>query len=217
MPPSLLSPFQQEVLEAFFRHEQRFHLSGGAALAGYHLRHRRTEDLDLFTNVDAMAAGDAALRSAASDLGATVAEIITAPDFRRRTVTRGTQAVVVDLVLDRAVQGAIEKQKFGDVRVDPPQEILANKICTLLSRSEPRDLVDVKALEEAGFRIEDAFPLAQAKDGGLTHAQLAWVLSQTNLDVYDPKDFQDASVPTREELRAYVADVIRRLTVRTRP
>ena len=217
MPGSLLSPFQQEVLAAFFNHEQRFHLSGGAALAGYHLLHRRTEDLDLFTTVDAMEAGDHALQAAARDLGATVAELITSPDFRRRTVTRGAEGVVVDLVFDRAEQGPIEKQRFGDVRVDPPEEILANKLCTLLSRSEPRDLVDVKALEDAGFRIEDAFGLAQAKDGSLTHAQLAWVLSQTNLDLYDPANFQGASSPTREELRTYVQDIIRRLTRAARP
>jgi predicted nucleotidyltransferase component of viral defense system len=217
MRASLLSPFQQEVLEAFFKHEQRFYLSGGAALAGYHLRHRRTEDLDLFTTLDAMESGDRAVKAAAHDLGASVREIITAPDFRRRTVIRAADAVVVDLVFDRAVQGAIEKQRFGNVRVDPPEEILANKICTLLSRSEPRDLVDVKALEDAGFRIEDAFPLAQAKDGGLTRAQLAWVLSQTNLDVYDAANFHSALVPTREDLRAYVQDLIRRLTPGTRP
>lgn len=175
------------------------------------------QELDLFTTVDAMETGDHALNAAARDIGATVADIISSPDSRRRVVTRGGQGVVVDLVLDRAAQGPIETQRFGDVIVDPPEEILANKICTLLSRSEPRDLVDVKALEAAGFRIEDAFPLARAKDGGLTRAHLAWVLSQTDLDIYDPEDFQGAAAPTRQELRAYVQDLIRRLTPGTRP
>jgi hypothetical protein len=70
---------------------------------------------------------------------------------------------------------------FGNVRVDAAPEILANKMCTLLSRSELRDLVDVRALDRSGIRIEEVFALAQRKDGGLTAAQLAWVLSQIQL------------------------------------
>jgi hypothetical protein len=48
-PPSTLDPFQQELLRAFFNREQRFVLTGGAALGGFHLGHRTTRDLDLFT------------------------------------------------------------------------------------------------------------------------------------------------------------------------
>lgn len=46
---SSLSALQREVLEAFFRRERGFVLTGGAALAGFHLGHRTTDDLDLFT------------------------------------------------------------------------------------------------------------------------------------------------------------------------
>jgi hypothetical protein len=49
------------VLEAFFRREQRFFLSGGAALAGFHLAHRRTHDLALLTTVDVIEDGEQAL------------------------------------------------------------------------------------------------------------------------------------------------------------
>jgi hypothetical protein len=97
---------------------------------------------------------------------------------------------------------------YGAIRVDPPNEILANKLCTLLSRAEIRDLVDVLALEKAGYRAEKALSLAMQKDGGLTPAQLAWVLSQITLG-------EDACIPgglVVEELRAFVADLIARLT-----
>jgi hypothetical protein len=59
---------------------------------------------------------------------------------------------------------------LGGVRVDPPEEILANKLCTLLSRSEPRDLIDVRALEALGLDLDDALAAATLKDGGLTQA-----------------------------------------------
>ncbi|MGE5048819.1 MAG: nucleotidyl transferase AbiEii/AbiGii toxin family protein [Deltaproteobacteria bacterium] len=155
MPRSLLTAFQRQVLETYFRHEKRFFLSGGAALAGFHLGHRATHDL----------------------------------------------------VRDRAPQGELPKLIFGDVRVDPPEEILANKLCALLSRSELRDLIDVRALEQAGFRVEDALPLAQNKDAGLTPAQLAWVLSGI--------DF--AGIPQGRELSAYVESLSRRLVAKAMP
>jgi hypothetical protein len=43
----------------------------------------------------------------------------------------------------------------------------------LLSRSEIRDLVDVRALEKAGYGLEDSIAAAAQKDAGLTPAQLA--------------------------------------------
>jgi hypothetical protein len=198
---------QREVLEAFFRHESGFFLTGGAALTGFLLGHRTTHDLDLFAVSDRLAEGEAALRAAAAELGAGLERITTAPEFRRWLVTRADEGLVVDLVFDRAPQGSSEKLSYGAIRVDPPEEILANKLCALLSRAELRDLVDVLALERAGFRLEDALPLAARKDAGLTPAQLAWVLSEVRVgdDAVVPGD---ATVP---ELRQYLADLCRRL------
>lgn len=216
MPDSLLTPLQHEVLTAFFRREQRFFLSGGAALAGFHLAHRRTHDLDLFTTAQLLDEGDQALALTADTLGAALERIQTTPDFRRRILRRDRDAVVVDLVHDRAPQGPLPKQVVGEIRVDPPQEILANKLCALLSRSELRDLVDVFALERAGFTVEDALPLAQRKDGGLTPAQLAWVLSQIDLSGLpegEPVLREGKAVPERRELAGYVVKLGKRLVV----
>lgn len=138
MKPTLDS-FQREVLEAFFRRERGFFLTGGGALAGFHQP---------------------------------------------------------------------EKPELLGIRVDPPQEILANKLCTALSRGEIRDLVDLRALEQAGYRIEDLIDRAALKDGGLTPAQLAWVLSQIEIGD-DARLPGGVSVP---ELRSYLVDLQDRLT-----
>ena len=93
------------------------------------------------------------------------------------------------------------------VRVDPPEEIFANKLCTLLGRSEIRDLVDARALEGLGLSLTDALAAGQLKDGGLTPAQLAWVLSQITIG-------GEATLPggvAPEELREYVRGLIDRL------
>jgi hypothetical protein len=220
LPASLLTPLQQQVLEAFFRREQRFFLSGGAALAGFHLAHRRTHDLDLFTTADVIEDGEQALALTADELGATVEKIQTTPAFRRRIVRRGEEAVVIDLIHERVPQGPQPKERIGNIRVDPPQEILANKVCALLSRSELRDLVDVYALERAGLRVEDALPLAEKKDAGLTPAQLAWVLSQIDLASLPEGEpvLRDApSAPTRRELAEFVVALGKRLVALALP
>ncbi len=208
MVKSQLSPLQEEILKAFFRRDDRFFLSGGAALAGFHLGHRRTADLDIFATSSILDEADAVLRTAAQDIGAAVENLQTTPDFRRRLVKRGNDRVKVDLVVDHAVQIFPEKLRDGDVRVDQPEEILANKLCTLLSRSEIRDLVDVYSLEKAGYSIEKALHYAQLKDGGLTPASLAWVLS--DIEIGD-----DAMLPgatSVSELREFIKDLISKLT-----
>ena len=211
--PSRLKPLQRAVLAAFFEREGRFFLTGGGALAGFHLGHRETNDLDFFTTDDALEDGEAALGDAAAALGASLERVRTAPDFRRRVVRRAGESVVVDLVRDRVPQVRPEKPILDGVRVDPPEEIFANKLCTLLSRSEPRDLVDVRALEGLGLDLDAALAGASLKDGGLTPGQLAWVLSEITIG-------DDARVPGNvgvPELRAYLADLIARLSKRAFP
>lgn len=202
-----LDNLQREFLAAFFQREQRFYLTGGAALVGFYLGHRLTNDLDLFTLDDVMDEGVAAIHETARQLGATVEATQTAQSFRRLLLRRGEEAIVIDLVREYVVQRVKEKPFIKGIRIDPPEEILANKLCTLLSRSEIRDLVDVRALELAGYKVEEALPFASQKDGGLTAAQLAWLLSEVKFgnDLIPPGE---VSLP---ELQQYLNDLIERL------
>jgi hypothetical protein len=205
---SRLSRLQERVLLGFFRKSRSFFLTGGAALAAYHLGHRTTDDLDLFTSSADLDEGVSALQSVAEEMGASIQALRTSPDFRRFLIAAGAESVVVDLVRDRAPQIHVEKLDRDGVLVDPPAEILANKLCTLLSRGEVRDLVDVLYLERAGLHVEDALGPASTKDGGLTPAQLAWVLSQITVG-------PDARIPagiTPDELRTFLEDLVSRLT-----
>lgn len=202
-----LSALQLDFLHAFFQREHRFFLTGGAALVGFHLGHRETHDLDLFTLDDVMNEGFAVVQEVARQMNASLEALQTSPDFRRLLLRRNTEAIVVDLVRERVAQVMPEKIVVGEIRIDPPEEILANKLCALLSRSEVRDLVDVRALEAIGYRVEDALPAAHQKDRGLTPAQLGWVLQQI--------EFGDDLVPpsnvSRQELREYLDALIARL------
>lgn len=209
---SALTALQRQILEEFFRHTRGFVLTEGAALAGFHLGHRKTYDLDLFATGDVLADGDRALEAIARNLGATLKEVQTTPEFLRRRLQLGDEEVVVDLVRDRT-SAVLPKVQTGSIVVDSPLEILANKLCALLSRYELRDLVDARALEQAGVRLEEALPVAIQKDASATPAQVAWVLSTWTLG-------PDARVPgggTASDLDAYRRDLMQRLTALARP
>lgn len=207
-PPGKLSPLQERILVEFFARDQGFFLTGGAALAGFHLHHRSTDDLDLFTT-DAAVFERAryVLADVASSLELAITVVQDAPGFRRSVLAGGRGSVVVDLVLERVPQGDPDKAWIGSVRVDTPQEILANKLNTLLSRSEERDLVDVMCLERAGYPVEQALELALAKDGACTPAALAWILSQVTIPPGHPLPAEVVA----EELAEYVRDLAQRL------
>jgi hypothetical protein len=144
-----------------------------------------TRDLDLFWR------SRGALGSLVSDTlgvlradGLEVEALRTAPAFVELRVSDGADTCIVDLVAepfgaiappDRAVvEGAA-------IAVDSRHEILASKLATLLERSEPRDLVDVKALLDAGEDLQAALRDAPRKDAGFSPLTLAWVLKGTDL------------------------------------
>ncbi len=208
-----LTPLQREVLAAFFARERGFRLTGGAALIGYHLHHRATGDLDLFTADGAVFERSRLIvADLAESIGGTVSVKVDAPGFRRALLARGDDAVVVDLVRD-AIPTIHPVEDHGGVLVDSAREILVNKLTTLVGRSEERDLVDVYFLELQGHGVEEALPGALAKDGGCTPAALAWILSEVRL----PSDGLLAGVLAPKVLQPWLDRLVVRLRTAALP
>lgn len=151
MPSDRLSALQRDIVRALAQRECGFFLTGGGVLVGFVLGHRTTDDLDLFTTDDAaMAQADGLAHALGSAVGATLESLQTTPDHRRYLFSRGGESTRVDFVRDRGVQ-LMDKSVRDGVAMDAVEEILANKITTLASRSEIRDVVDLYCLEQAGL------------------------------------------------------------------
>lgn len=100
---SRLTPLQGELLIEFFEREQRFFLTGGAALVGFYFGHRETEDLDLFCSPGPdLSEACRTMEDVAREHGASVQVRSRHPDFIRLLVMRGKEECVVDLAIDRA-------------------------------------------------------------------------------------------------------------------
>lgn len=203
-----LSALQRAVLREFFQRERGFFLTGGGALVGYHLHHRFTDDLDLFTlDPAAYERSLHVLPAVAEALRGRLEVRQDAPGYRRYALTRDDETLVVDVVREHVPQVRVDKTQIDGVFVDPPEEILANKLTALVGRQEERDLVDVYFLEQSGYSVESALDAALAKDGGCTPATLAWLLS--DLAIADTTQLPGGlSTPV---LRDYLAVLVKRL------
>ena len=214
-----LTPLQRRILRVLASLAPPWTLTGGGALAGVHLGHRETRDLDLFWR-DRRELGvspreaEGALRAD----GLEVTVLRTAPAFVELRVSDGRTACVVDLVAEPfpSLEPPQRAQVEGvQIAVDTVHEILVNKLTALLSRSELRDLVDVKALLEAGGDLERALRDAPKKDGGFSPLTLAWVLNG-----FAPATLARAlGVSSREteEIVAFHRKLLERLTAMAGP
>ena len=181
-----LTPLQARALELLAGIDPPWTLTGGGALAGFHLGHRVTRDLDLFwhgARTLERNADEVARRLVEAGLSVEVER--SAPAFRRLRVADASEVLLIDLVADPGPVIEEPQQRaigHAQILVDTPHEILVNKLTTLLSRSELRDLVDVKALVEAGGDLERAIRDAPRKDGGFSGPTLSWLLGQLPLE-----------------------------------
>lgn len=203
---SRLTELQHRVLRGVAGMQPTWVLTGGAALAGFHLGHRTTRDLDLFFPglLTLERAGPAVLERLA--LQGTASALQTTPTFRRLAVDAGGERVVVDLVADPTPRLEDPLEVEPGVLIDTVHEILVNKLGALLSRSEPRDLEDLRALVEAGGDLARAVADAPKKDAGFSPITLGWLLSRFELTRAEELGFDRPRLDSfRRELMTFLA------------
>jgi len=155
------------------------HLGGGAALSGAYLAHRLSGDLDLFCH----ARSDVrelvhALPAAAEESGVSIQLSRDAGSFVRAVVALPDRQMELDLVFEQTPDLEPPPRAIDGVIVESLADLRAAKLTCILSRSEPRDLVDLLFLDRAGHAPERDVELALQKDAGIDPGVLAWLLAQ---------------------------------------
>ena len=212
-----LTSLQLAVLERFFATDtgQRFFLTGGTALAAFHLHHRQSVDLDLFT-LDDLALREAGLLMPrlAADLGCQVGRARTSEHFRQYLLEpENGEPLQVDLVRDFGPQYG-RHSTIGDIVVDSIENIGANKLTAILGRTEAKDYVDLYFILQAGYDFDDLLSKAREKDLGLQPFFMAGSLLQVRHLHTLP-----ATTPplTHAELQAFIASLADQLLDRLHP
>ena len=137
-----LTPLQRRILRVLAEMTPRWTLTGGGALAGVHLGHRETRDLDLFWRNRAelgelVANALAVLRADGLDTQV----LRTAPAFGELRVSDATDTCIVDLVAEPFAALAPPEQAVIEgaaIAVDSRHELLANKLDTARAIGDPR-------------------------------------------------------------------------------
>ncbi len=176
--PRIVGPGVLSFLQACQK-VQTFHLGGGAALAGVHLRHRLSADADLFVH-DREGHRDLVrvLPSVGAANGTPVVVLRDAGSFVRSRLQLDDHAIELDVIFDPVADLEPPPPAVDGVIVESFSDLRANKLTCILSRSEPRDLVDLLFLDRAGYPPEHDLPLALRKDAGVDPGVLAWLLGQ---------------------------------------
>jgi hypothetical protein len=98
--------------------------------------------------------------------------------FVRSRVEGAGAPLELDLVLDASPDLEAPPGPIEGVIVASLLDLRVAKLTCILSRSEPRDLVDLLFLDRAGFAPERDLPMALRKDAGIDPGVLAWLLRQ---------------------------------------
>jgi hypothetical protein len=136
------SPAQRDVLirlADLSSIRDNFFLTGGTALSVFYLHHRTSEDLDLFSceSVD-LAEIQFSIRTTWQS-GQTL--IRSTSQFLSLLIENVKVDIVVDPLSDRSTRDRIQVGS-SQVLIDSLGNIGANKFCTLVSRTEPKDFID---------------------------------------------------------------------------
>lgn len=214
MSQGSLTSLQVRILRALAGTSPPWTLTGGGALAGFHLGHRGTRDLDLFWR-DRPQLEDLPdqVKERLQRDGLAFAVLRTAPTFQRLEVQAGEDRCLLDLVSEPGPALARPERHAvlgAEINVDSRHEILVNKLCALLGRSELRDLVDLSHLLETGGDLERGLREAPTRDGGFSGLTLAWVLKGFPVAALGKNAHMDEA--ETERLVAFRDDLIRRLT-----
>lgn len=138
-----LLPAQRVVSSAFVASPlvEDFYLTGGTDLAAFWLHHRRSEDLDFFSDVDVpLPAVDAFVRAIPDTRVVSFQRLY---DRRIFLLDIAGEPLKVEFTRYPFPRSAPLHRLACGLALDPPGEVFVNKLAAMADRAEPKDEVDV--------------------------------------------------------------------------
>lgn len=147
MAETILTPFQKKVLDAFSNFSgsfSNFYLTGGTALAEFHLHHRYSEDLDFFSELEPSPVSIKTymrkLREQIPEISSVEYRVIFGLHTCLLTHPKGSLKIDFNYYpFSRIEQG----KKYGKLSVDSLLDIAVNKIQTVATKPRSRDFIDL--------------------------------------------------------------------------
>jgi predicted nucleotidyltransferase component of viral defense system len=167
----ILTNLQKKILLRFSELPDReaFYLTGGTALSAFFLKHRRSHDLDFFTNVENL------ILPFSQKLGASLKEerfvverLRGFHSFVELSVSSDDDSTVIHFALDSPFRFEQPSyfEEFPGIKVDSLIDIATNKLLALFGRAELRDFVDIYFLVKDHYKENELIEKSAQKDPG---------------------------------------------------
>jgi len=167
MAKTILSPNQTKVLDAIAKDAglcRIFYLTGGTALAEFYLQHRKSEDLDFFSEKEFdIQAINVFLQKNRKALG--IGKIDFQQSFNRNLFFLQLKKDVIKTEFTFFPFTRIEsKLKKESLKIDSLLDIAVNKIFTIYQKPRSRDFIDLYFInQKTGWKIKDLVKKAKIK------------------------------------------------------
>ena len=174
---------QDKVLAAIFSAETTFYLTGGTCLNRFYHNRRYSNDLDLFTNENALFRDDVRiLLDALTSASLSYAIQVDTRDFVRLLIQDELQ---LDLINDRVYRYGKSSHAPLGIVLDNELNICANKLCAIIGRDDPKDMFDLYTIFKKGKLDWKIASTAAAKKCVLDPEVLEYRLSSFPLELLD--------------------------------
>lgn len=204
---------QDKALAVIFSVETTFYLTGGTCLNRFYHNRRYSDDLDLFTNENALFRDDVrAILGAIESASLHCTVQVDARDFIRLIIQKKLK---VDLVNDRVYRHGKSVKSPQGFMLDNELNICANKLCAILGRDDPKDVFDLYTIFEKGKIDWKKGISASAKKCLLDPEVLEFRLSSFPLELLDLLAVADPATLTemKQGYPGMVEHILRIITV----
>ena len=157
---------QDKFLSWWVKLDFPFYLTGGTALGRFYLEHRFSEDLDFFVNANNNYQNYIIelKNRIIKHFDVNIQQSLFYDDYSRFYISDNSEIFLKIEFVNDVKHHANSPLSFKYGKIDTPLNILANKLTALLSRDEPKDIVDIIHLAlNYSFNWVDIFHHAKQK------------------------------------------------------
>lgn len=200
-----LYPLQDKVLQVIDTLKTPFYLTGGTALSRCFFNHRYSEDLDLFVNKDPkfVTLADGVL----AGLGESF-EVEIVLKSESYFLMKVNTILKVEMVNDVAFKYGKVVKKGIFSQVDNVTNILSNKISAVISRDEPKDVVDIWVISKnTKVDWQGIFQAVGSKTFGIFAPDVAQRLTDFPMKWLDRIKWVEGKQPDPEQFRQDINDI----------
>ena len=181
----ILTNLQKKILILFSKlpDKEAFYLTGGTALSAFFLQHRRSHDLDFFTNIEELISPmSQKLEASLKKENFTVERLRGFHSFVELSVSSTADLTAIHIALDSPFrfEQPSDYEEIPGLKIDSLIDIATNKLLALFGRAELRDFIDVYFLVKEHFSKKKLIEKAGQKDPGFDLYWLGVALERIN-------------------------------------